>query len=238
MPHADTSSQLAEYHYLFKNEAGEVLHHRVCIDPATSLSLIDVEPPYPFWTEMDFLPCSHCEGCSAAHCPAALRLIQPIALFGTATSFDKVEVTVHAPERVYYKQTDMQDGLRSLFGLLMATSGCPSMEPFRMLARYHLPFASFEENLFRVLSSQLVGHYFRQHEGQAADSFDLEGIKHVYERVGQVNASMVTRLKQAVEKDASLNAVVVWDSMSSLMTFSMDTELEKLKHQWLGSVEE
>lgn len=226
-----TDSHYDRYDYVFKTEDGRELAHTVWVDAATYLSHVDSDAPPPAWTEMAFQQCKGCN-CSASHCPVAVRLVKPLQIYGAMESFAPVEVTVHSPNRVYYKKTDMQDGLRSLFGLLMATSGCPSMDVFRVLARHHMPFASFEENFFRVVGVYMLSNYFIT-QNQPAPALDLQGVRDIYERVAQVNHGIVTRIKQASEQDSALNAVVMWDSMSSLMSFNLEASLKELEAQFI-----
>ena len=110
------------------------------------------------WTALEFNKCPHCplKKDTSPQCPVARNLDQIVEDSKTAISFTRAKVTVTTPERAYAKECAAQDGLRSLFGLLMASSGCPHLDWLRPLARYHLPFASADENLFRVLSLQLV----------------------------------------------------------------------------------
>lgn len=226
----DTAQQFDRYDYVFKMADGQEYSHTVWVDKLSYISAVE-EPPYPEWTRMSFKSCEGCN-CTAEYCPVAIRLVRPLELFGAMQSFTPVEVTVHTPNRVYYKQTDIQDGLRSLFGLLMATSGCPSMDVFRVLARHHLPFASFEENFFRVVGTYLLSHYFitRQQPGSPPD---MQTVRDIYEKVAMVNHGVVTRIKQASEQDSALNAVVMWDSISSLISFNMEGSLQDLENQFL-----
>ena len=58
----------------------------------------------------------------------------------------------------------------------MATSGCPHMDFFKPMARFHLPLANAEETVYRATSMYLLAQYFLQREGKEAD-MELEGLK-------------------------------------------------------------
>ena len=55
----------------------------------------------------------------------------------------------------------MEIAIRSLIGLIMALSGCPHMEFFKPLARFHLPWASLEETTLRSASIYLLMQFFK-----------------------------------------------------------------------------
>jgi hypothetical protein len=64
--------------------------------------------------------------------------LQEIArAFRGIISYDELTVRVHTPQRDYAKRCSAQEALNALFGLVMATSGCPRLAPLRGLARYH-----------------------------------------------------------------------------------------------------
>ena len=54
----------------------------------------------------------------------------------------------------------------SLIGIYMVTSGCPIMDKLRPMARFHLPFASTEETIYRAISTYLLGQYFLEQKGK------------------------------------------------------------------------
>ena len=70
----------------------------------------------------------------------------------TLVSFDTVGVTVTQAERTVYAETSAQQAMSSVLGLIMATSGCPWTDHLRPMARFHLPFASEAETVYRSVS--------------------------------------------------------------------------------------
>ena len=59
----------------------------------------------------------------------------------------------------------VQMGVSSLLGVIMTTSGCPIMAQLKPMVRFHLPFASLEETIFRMVSMHLVAQYLRHQDG-------------------------------------------------------------------------
>ena len=123
----------------------------------------------------------------------------------------------------------MQKGLSSILGLLMATSGCPIMDFLRPLARFHLPFASIEESVFRSVTAYLLRQYFLNDENKKAD-FELNNIIHHYNVVKQVNRGILDRVRYVGERDADKNAIVTLNSLSQILEMEVETNLESLRH--------
>ncbi|MBN8530814.1 MAG: hypothetical protein J0L97_02995 [Alphaproteobacteria bacterium] len=214
-----------EYRFLF--EGGEEVCHRVTIDPATMISIPPEGEP-PSWARLEYRPCDGCELKGCETCPVAVRIAPPLAALNGRVSHTPVTVTVHTKERDYVKATDLQEGLRSLLGLIMATSGCPALAPFRFMARQHLPFSTPEETVPRILSSYLLHQYFH-HGNKGAIPFDPEAITRLYNGMQTVNEGLLRRLQHAFQGDASANAVVLFSSYSLLIPLMIEDELEKLR---------
>jgi hypothetical protein len=77
-------------------------------------------------------------------CPVVLNLAGIVEVFRDYFSYESVKVTVTMRERVSWKTTSLQEGLTSLLGLIIVTSGCPVMEHLKPMARFHLPFSTLE----------------------------------------------------------------------------------------------
>src|SRR5690606_5088394 len=106
------------------------------------------------WTKLEFNQCPHCplKADTSPQCPIARNLDQVVEDSKSTISWTKARVTVTTPERTFSRECSTQDGLRSLFGLLMASSGGPLLDWLRPLARVPLPFAGEDESGRRVLS--------------------------------------------------------------------------------------
>ena len=84
---------------------------------------------------------------SYPHCPVAKSIDTLCKTVRSSHSFDVYKTTVVSPFRIYYSEVDFQTGLKSLFGLIMPTCGCPHTSFLRPLTRFHLPFDDFESVL-------------------------------------------------------------------------------------------
>ncbi len=191
---------------------------------------------HPFWTRLDYHQCSNCplKTSEHQHCPAALDVEQVVAAFGNVVSHDHVQVEVRTPDRTYVKETDVQDALRSLMGLCLATGGCPVLARMRGPARMHMPFASLDETVFRMVGAYLIGQYMTSRQGGIPD-WDLAGLTRFYADLENVNISLKRRLDAAAEKDANINAVILLVNISMLVAFSLEQQLEGLKPYTLGA---
>jgi hypothetical protein len=118
--------------------------------------------------------------------------------------------------------------LRALLGLVMATSACPITSRLKALTYYHLPFASIEETLFRVVSAYLIKQYFALQTGAEPD-WDLRGLNQFYQDLQEVNACFKGRLDSASAKDANLNAICSLNFLSVAVANSLEDELLRLK---------
>jgi hypothetical protein len=144
--------------------------------------------------------------------------------FAHAVSHESVEVTVVSEARTYVRQTTTQEGLASILGLFMATSGCPVLDQLRPMARFHLPFGTYEETAYRALSMYLVAQHLRDKQGQTPD-WELNGFVQMYRDIQIVNAAFTSRLRQFVTQDANANALVILDCFAALI--SLDAELQR-----------
>lgn len=195
------------------------------------LSIQNLEfTPEP-WMDLSFHQCPHCplKPENTPYCPAATAIQHLINLFKDSISFDKCEVKVEVPERTYYKSTSFQEAIRSILGIYMPISGCPYLEWLRPMVRFHLPFSSSTETLFRAVGSYLVGQFIRLSEGLEAD-WNLQTLKKLYENVHLVNVHFANRLRSAIKEDAAANSLVILDFFSQSVPFSIDKNLTELKN--------
>jgi hypothetical protein len=185
----------------------------------------------PDWTRLEYHQCKNCQLTikHTAYCPIALNLTNIMPQFQSILSYEKVFVTVETIERIYQKNTTVQQSLGSMLGILMVTSGCPIMKILRPMVRLHLPFSSLEETVFRSVSSYLLAQYFRNKKGELAD-WELLGLLKAYGEIQIVNTGMAKRLKSISEKDASANAIVVLDVFAKELPFSIIDGLKNLEY--------
>jgi len=200
------------------------------LDRATALFADPPPANPPAWTRLDFHQCSGCPLAvgESPHCPAAVRLATVIDRFADVVSYDQITVAVETEERTISTQTSAQQGLASLIGLVLASSGCPQTAVFRPMARFHLPFSSETETTYRVATMYLMAQHFAAREGRERD-IDLRDLAMVYRGVHQVNVGLVQRLRAATHQDAIVNAVVLLDVYTSLVPAALDEMLDEIK---------
>ena len=123
--------------------------------------------------------------------------------------------------------------LFSMFGVIMATSGCPVMDFFKPMAKFHLPFASVEEHLVRSTSFYLLWQYFKNKKGDTPD-LDLEKLNERYEAVKKVNLGISKRISHVAEKDADKNAIVLLCSIAELLSYEFTGNLSTIEYLFEG----
>ena len=211
------------YHFQFPDGRTESLQV-VPTDPG------EVQADLPPWTELGFQQCSNCplSPSDSPRCPMAVRLVPLVELFGKLHSYDDVSAQVESEERTVIKRTSVQRVLRSLMGLLAASSDCPHVTFLKPMAHFHLPFSSREETIFRVASTYLLAQYFLRQQGMVDDS-GLEGLKAHYRELQQVNAGMAKRIGAIRVEDGTINALVLLDLFAQSLPDSIDADLEELQ---------
>ncbi|MEX1056375.1 MAG: hypothetical protein WED11_01485, partial [Natronospirillum sp.] len=123
------------------------------------------------WTSLDDNQCTNCPLSKNDHerCPAAVDIQRVVEDFSALPALRKTQVTVVTPTREYFKHTSLEEGLRSLMGLLMATSACPILSKLKPMAFTHLPFASQDEFIVRSVGTYLLRQYYHYHDHQESD---------------------------------------------------------------------
>lgn len=181
----------------------------------------------PFWTELKFNQCANCplNAAEHPHCPAALQMVRAIEPLKALVSFDKVGVTVVQAERTIYAETTAQQAMSSVLGLIMATAGCPWTDRFRPMARFHLPFATEAETVYRSLSMFLLA---REMAGPGAAP-GFAALRVLYENLHIVNRDMSRRLGAATQTDPARNAMALLDAYTTLLPAALENSLEELK---------
>jgi hypothetical protein len=220
---------VARFTYLVTLDDGT--EHRFIIDLNRKKSAPKTRGALPVWTALDEHKCPNCPLPSVddAVCPAARDLVPLVEEFKKTQSIAKVEVRVINDEREVKKNTDAQTALGSLMGLLMASSGCPILDRLQPLAAMHQPFPTATETIYRTVALHLVRAFVEGREP------NLDELRKFYEDVDQVNFAFAERLRAAVERDASLNALVLLQSSGALVSFSIENDLARLR-KWLAEL--
>jgi len=186
--------------------------------------------PKPAWTKLKYQQCEHCPlGDEHEYCPVAVNLSALVESFKDSVSYESTNVRVQTNERIYEKKTTLQKGLSSIIGMYMVTSDCPVMDKLRPMVRFHLPFGSLEETVYRAASMYLTAQYLLMRKGKTPD-WDLKKLVEIYKAVGHVNRGISNRLSSASEEDANMNAVVILSAYAEMVPFSIERQLAELEY--------
>ncbi|MDH4162837.1 MAG: hypothetical protein OEW15_09155 [Nitrospirota bacterium] len=219
-----------QFLYTYQFQDGSTKDFDLRLD-STNLRLITERPPdLPLWAMLSYNKCAICPLTEEEHtyCPIAENLATLVEEFRNFLSHENVSVTVRVAERIYAKDTTVQGGLSPIMGIIMTTSGCPVMEQLKPMVRFHLPFASLDETIFRGAVMWLLAQYFRQQDGKSAE-WSMDGLGAIYAEVGQVNRDFAVRMRAAAKKDANVNALVNLDVFASMMALAVEDTLNKIK---------
>jgi len=214
------------YNYKFIFDNGGEKEFNIELD-SVSLNIIQTgDKACPEWTKLDYFKCPNCTLDERQHesCPVAVNIVDVIDSFSNFVSSEPVEVIVTADDRKYIKKVTLQQGVSSLIGIYMVTSGCPIFEKLKPMVRFHLPFATIEETKYRAISMYLLAQYFLYQHGSQPD-WDLKKLAEAYENVRVVNESFCKRLRAIEAKDANLNAIVLLDVFAEGVNFSIDSRM-------------
>ena len=215
--------------YNFKFQDGRQAEFKVTDQPSEGVS------PLPAWTRLGHCQCSNCplNADQSPHCPAAIEILPVVNAFQAEDAYQKVEVRVSDDQRTYSKTTALEEALRSLLGLKMATSGCPVLRELKPMAVHHLPFANTDEFIMRSVSHYLLQQYFAKRNHREAD-WDLKGLVERNQRLQLVNQALWQRIHSVCKGDSNLKALLNFFSMASSVSFSLESQLRKLESKMEG----
>ncbi len=221
---------MPEISYVFHLPGGRREAITLAFDPGTFLLRLS-PPPHPEpWTALNFRQCPHCPLSvdDSPQCPFARALSGFVHGFDAFYSYEPAVVEVVTERRTIVTNHPLQDSMASILGLVGATSGCPHLAFFRPMARFHLPFASEQETLFRAFSSHLLGEYLRA-GGTGDITVSLRDLQARYDAVSTVNSSMADRIRTAFKKDVVVNAIVILDTFAQAVPWVIDEALGELR---------
>lgn len=215
--------------YRFEFENLPAKEYELKFDGKT-MSLLNDHPLDVEWAKLDNRKCVHCPWHEKDHpmCPVAQNLEGVASHFSNEKSFLETTIIVTTGERAFVKKASLQEGLQGIFGLIMATSGCPHMDFLRTMARFHMPFSTEIETMVRTTSLYLLKQYFKQRDGLPAD-FHLKGLEQLYENVTKVNQGIVDRIRGMSRGDADRNALVLLDCYASLLSMEMSGDMGEVR---------
>jgi len=218
------------YCFTFGDGSQEIINLRL---DAQSLELKrdDLPDELPTWTALGFHQCPNCPLTAEVNprCPLAVHLVSTVNRFKGKLSYHEIHLNVITPERIFSKLTTLPNAISSLMGLISATCGCPVTAPLRPMARFHLPFASNEETIYRVASMYLLAQYFLRKKGKGTDQ-ELAGLTDIYMNIQIVNNSFTQRLRDASQTESTLDAMVILDSYAQIMPEQIEDSLESISY--------
>lgn len=204
------STKKIAYQFMLPN--GNLETFRIELD-ADRVLLVNPQPsPPPKWVALDFHQCPHCPLTIEAYpsCPLALNLASTVARLDKMVSHTEITVRVVTEERMIYTRTTVQRGISSMMGLLIAASECPHTHLFKPMARFHLPFATDTETIWRAASTYLLAQFFRSRKDLPFD-MQMTEFQNVYENIQVVNMHVAKRLRAVIQKDSTVNALIILD---------------------------
>lgn len=216
--------------YRFELENRAPVEFRVTDRPADTK-----QENLPNWTKLEHCKCSNCplKAADAARCPAAVEILPVVTAFQAEDAYQKVSVEVQDERRTYSKSTTLEEALRSLLGLKMATSGCPVLSELKPMAVHHLPFANNDEFIMRSVSHYLLQQYLAKRNDEDPD-WELKGLVARNQRLQLVNQALWQRIHSVCQGDSNLKALLNFFSMASSVSFSLESQLRKLEARMKG----
>lgn len=190
------------------------------------------------WMKLGFHQCPDCtlEVTPSALCPVAANLGGVVSHFKDDDSQIPVATVATFRGRQIGKKCELQSGLSSLFGLVMASSNCPLLDWLRPMVYTHQPFATMEETFFRVVSVYLIGQHMREKQRLEVNT-SLSGLKKIYRSIDHVNKAFSHRIQGMTQEDAGTNALMLLDVFSRMGAVSLDDswgdQLEPLFSRYL-----
>ncbi len=209
--------------YEFSFEDGTCKAFHIALHPETITIVRPESEASPEWTRLDHRQCSCCPLDKTTHpyCPIAVNIVELIEAYKGMASFERCTVRCTTKERTFLKETSVQEGLFSIFEVIMATSNCPVMDFLKPLARFHLPFCTIEETVVRSVSVYLLQQHFEHKRGKIPD-LALDKFAECYKNVQAVNEGILMRINDLSKTESSKNAIMVIFSLAQI--FSMDIE--------------
>lgn len=223
------------YEYCFTFPNGSSKKFIIELDEKTLL-LIPQDQSFSEWADLPYYQCSCCPLNVKTHryCPIAANLSELVMTFKDTASYESCHVSCWTAERTISKDTIVQEGLSSIMGIIMATSGCPIMEILKPMARFHLPFATVDEAMFRSVSVYLLRQYFI-YQTRGVSDFHLEKVKDYYTKIEIVNSGILKRIKEATKMDADRNAIVILNCLAQILYLELDDNLQSLQHIFIDT---
>jgi hypothetical protein len=209
--------------YSFALASGSVRRFDVRLDYETLEMIAPERTELPVWTELSFCKCPNCPLDEATHprCPIAANLVDVVEAFRDSLSYEEVDVSVEAHGRTYSKRTSLQQGVSSLIGIFMVTSGCPILNRLRPMVDTHLPFMNADESTYRMISMYLTAQFFRHKSGKRPD-WEMKDLLRFLSECRETNSSFCHRLQALGVRDAPLNAMSILNALGEITSLSIE----------------
>ena len=221
-----------EFRYRFEFTGGKVSEYIVRLNERTLELISEKKPDLPEWTRLQYRQCPNCPLTpdEYPHCPVAANIAHVVEEHKNTPSTTNADIKILTATRRFAKHAPISDGLSAMLGLQMVASGCPILDKFRPMARTHLPFATHEETMYRILSMYLLAQYFQKQNGEESD-WELDGLASLLAEIRDVNRSFCDRLKEVCKKDAILNAMVLLDCYAGITSLELKSrELPRIRN--------
>ncbi|MBL4902284.1 hypothetical protein JYT30_01225 [Desulfotalea psychrophila] len=217
------------FNYLFDFPDNSKKRFLIKLD-AETIKYVSSNNTPPDWALLGVARCTCCQLNLATHdyCPIAANIADLVYAFRGTASHKACQVSCISTARTCSKNTTVQEGLASIMGIIMATSGCPSMSILKPMACFHLPFATVEESMYRSVSAYLLRQYFSHQDGDNCDFF-MHRIQEQYGEVQEVNEGLLKRINITSEMDADKNAIVTLNALAQILVMEVDEDLDSLK---------
>ncbi|HHT9110243.1 MAG TPA: DUF6901 family protein [Candidatus Brocadiaceae bacterium] len=215
--------------YTIQLKGGKEYTLEVDLDRSNHIELSNSET-HAFWTKLDYNQCANCplQATKRKYCPVALDIEEIAGKFKDVISIERADVWVRTKDRSFFKNCDVQEALKSLFGLIMASGSCPVLSRLKPLACFHLPFATIEETIQHLVGIYLIKQHLIYREGETAPDWDLKGVEELYQQLETVNIHLMNRLRDASNKDANLNALYLFVTLTTLIATDI--------HEMIGEI--
>lgn len=223
--------KIANIKYKIKRADGKLSTYDIQFEQDTFDLVEETSTIPPKWTELEHRKCSHCPLSKKdyPHCPVAKNLAVIADEYKEVKSYEICSVEVETPNRNYTKQMSLQEALFSIFGLIMPTTQCPHLKFLRPMARFHLPFSSFQETMVRSTSLYLLRQYFVAKRGIEPD-FELKKLNELYANVQKVNEGLIDRIRSIASGDADANSLTILNGYAQLLSMQLSEDLSDLEN--------
>lgn len=207
----------------------------VRLDRKTISFVLEQQKTLPDWTKLDYKKCVCCPFTVEEHerCPVAANIAHLVEEFKESQSIEECLIRCITPDRTYEKKTSVQEGLYSVFGIVMATSDCPVMDFLKPMARFHLPFSTIQETLVRTTSIFLLREFFHHKAGRAPD-LDMKKLDAKYSNVREVSIGILERIRSVSRQDAGENALAALYTISQMLSAEIKANLDSIEYLFLG----